>query len=385
MKKTLVAIAALSALSAFAQSSVTMYGRVDAGLNSRVNTAADGVKTNTSAIAFSGINSSLIGFKGVEDLGGGMKASFLVESGLALGAKVADSKDALTSSNTTVLGDRGAYLELAGGFGKITAGNQHTGARDIFIAYDAGGALNVAGSLNSSTGLDSGNPASYTLADAAAGKNTITGSHAAFANAIKYTAPTYKGLTVAGSFTKNSVNYSSTAADIRSGQGYSFGGNYVNGPLSAGVSYSNAVQTVTATPGTTTTLAADITSKTTAAGASYDLGMAKLYVAHFKLDQVDAVSGTATGGTNVARKSTTYGVRAPLTPKVTAFASMGTGTLQYGAGTFERDLKGTQMGVNYDFSKRTAAKFAYGTTKSDATATTETKVKETAVALVHVF
>jgi general bacterial porin, GBP family len=377
MKKTLVAIAALSAMSAFAQSSVTMYGRVDTGVNQTVATAATGVTTKTNAIKYSGINSSLIGFKGTEDLGGGLKASFLVETGLTLGEKAADKLETTNTSNVTVFGDRGSYLELEGGFGKITAGTQNTGARDIFIAYDAGGAINVAGSLNSSTGADSGNPGAYVLSDAAAGINNGTGSHSPFATAIKYTAPTFKGLTVAGSFTKNHVNKSDTAVDTRTAQGYSYGGNYTNGPLSAGVSYANAVTVLSST--------VDITSKTTAAGASYDLGMAKLYVAHFKLAQVNNVDGTLTNGTNVARKSTTYGVKAPLTPKVTAFASMGTGTLSFGSGAFERDLKGTQMGVNYDFSKRTAAKFAYGTTKSDASATTETKVKETAVALVHVF
>jgi predicted porin len=371
MKKTLVAIAALSAMSAFAQSSVTMYGRVDAGVDSRVNTDTAGVKKNTTAIGFSGINSSLIGFKGTEDLGGGMKASFLVETGLALGAKVADKSETITSSNTSVLGDRGAYLELAGGFGTITAGNMNSGARDMFIAYDAGGAINVAGSLNSSTGDDSGNANAY-----ATGTPKNTGSHSAFTNAIKYTAPTYKGLTVAGAVTKSTVNYSDTTADTRTGQGYSVGGNYTNGPLSAGVSYSNTV---------TVAASVDMTAKTTVVGASYDLGMAKLYVANFKYDVVNAAAAT-NADTNVQRKSTTYGVKAPLTPTVTAFASMGNGTLQFGGATgFERDLKATQMAVNYDFSKRTAAKFAYGTTKTTESATTDTKVKETAVSLVHVF
>jgi predicted porin len=372
MKKTLIAIAALAATSAFAQSSVTIYGRVDAGLNSRVNTATTGVKTNTTAIAFSGINSSLIGFKGTEDLGGGLKAGFLVETGLALGAKVADKSETLTSSNTSVLGDRGAYLTLGGDFGQITAGNQQTGARDIFIAYDAGGAINVAGSLNSSTGDDSGNPGSY-----ATGTSANTGSHGAFANAIKYTAPTMGGLTLAGSFTRNNVNYSDTTVDTKTAQGVSYGGVYANGPLSAGVSYANAK---------TKTSTVDVVSKTTAAGASYDLGMAKLYVAYFKLDQENSAAPTGTTGLNVQRKSTTYGVKAPLTPKVTAFASMGTGKIAFGSTATDRDMKGTQMGVNYDFSKRTAAKFAYGATKTDATtAGQETKVKETAVALVHVF
>jgi predicted porin len=380
MKKTLVAIAALSAISAFAQSSVTMYGLIDAGVDQRINTAADGVTTNTTAIAFGAFNTNRIGFKGTEDLGGGMKTNFVIETGVAYGAAPADSSVQLTGANGgTSLGDRAAFVELEGSFGKITAGRQNTGARDLFVAFDAGGALNVAGSLNSSTGNDAGNPASY-----AAGTSVNSGSHGTFAQAIKYTAPTYNGLTVAGSFTKNTVNYSNTSADIRTAQGYSFGGNYVNGPLSVGISYANAVTTAVTTA-LDAALIGDITTKTTAAGASYDLGKAKLYVAHFKLDQVNDIAPTATTGMNINRKSTTYGVSAPVTGNISVFASMGTGTLQVGGGTFERDLKATQMGANYSLSKRSTIKFAYGTTKSDATATTETKVKETALALVHTF
>jgi predicted porin len=301
---------------------------------------------------------------------------------MTLGAPPLDSSVAATGANGTgSFGDRGAFVELEGGFGKVTAGRQNTGARDIFIAFDPAGAINVAGNLMSSTGNDSGNPAAYSTTVATAN----TGSHGAFANAIKYTTPTFKGVTAAGSFTKSNVNYSNTAADTRSAQGYSYGANYVNGPLAAGVSYANAVTTAVATAGTSTTLAADLTTKTTAAGASYDLGMAKLFVSHVKLNQVDEVAPTATTGFNIQRKSTTYGVSAPVTGALTAFASMGKGTLQFG-NALERDLKASQYGVNYALSKRSIAKFTIGNTKSGTdTAGQETKVKETALSLVHSF
>ncbi len=347
----------MAATSAFAQSSVTLSGRVDAGYGSRIETSTAGVKTNTSAIGYSGINTSFIALGGKEDLGGGLTAGFYVETKILDGA------------NT--FGDRGSYLTLEGGFGKVIAGTQNTGARDMFIAYDAGGAINVAGSLNSSTGNDSGNANS-----ASAGTLNNTGSHAAFSTGIKYIAPTMSGLTLSGAVSRNNVNYSDATVDTKTGQGYSVGGNYVNGPLSVGVSYSDAKTVANATT--------DLTTKTTAAGASYDLGVAKLYVAHFKLDHVNAAAPTATTGNNVQRKSTTYGVRVPVTPKLTAFASMGTGNLQFGNG-YDKDLSAQQFGGVYELSKRTSLKAAYGATKTDETATTQTKVKETALALVHLF
>jgi predicted porin len=184
------------------------------------------------------------------------------------------------------------------------------------------------------------------------------------------------GLTLAASYNTNNTNFSDTTADTKTGQGSTVGGQYANGPLSIGVSYSSG-KNVAAT--------ANQTVKTTALGASYDLTVAQLFMTHFKLDSVDTI-GTTSATTNIQRKSTSYGVRVPVTAQLQAYASIGTGKLQTGATTtYEGDIKGAQMGLNYAFSKRTSAKFAYGTTKRDVTATTESKVKETAVALVHVF
>src|SRR6201994_2396795 len=79
MKKSLLALAVLTAVSgaASAQSSVTLYGKVDLGL-----TLDSGNAAGKSIRLDSGVTGgSRIGFKGVEDLGGGMKAAFQLETG----------------------------------------------------------------------------------------------------------------------------------------------------------------------------------------------------------------------------------------------------------------------------------------------------------------
>jgi len=86
MKKTLVAIAALAATGAFAQA--TLYGKIDASLGSKKIEAA-GAMVATAAEAgtniSSGVNSgSRWGLKGTEDLGGGMAANFVLESGFTV-------------------------------------------------------------------------------------------------------------------------------------------------------------------------------------------------------------------------------------------------------------------------------------------------------------
>jgi len=107
MKKSLIALATLAAVSgtAFAQSTVTLYGVVDAGV--MVNGAA-----STTKFA-SGINGTpRLGFRGTEDLGGGLKASFTVESSFNNGKETATS-----------IGDRGAHISLSGGFGTVQMGS----------------------------------------------------------------------------------------------------------------------------------------------------------------------------------------------------------------------------------------------------------------------
>jgi predicted porin len=120
MKKTLI-VAAVSALStlivgtAFAQSSVTVYGRFNttAERTTVQNFNAAGNKTNSYSIKYLNNNASRIGFKGTEDLGSGLKANFILENGF-------DSSSGVAAS---AFWGRQSELNLQGGFGMVRLGN----------------------------------------------------------------------------------------------------------------------------------------------------------------------------------------------------------------------------------------------------------------------
>jgi predicted porin len=107
MKRSLflAAVATLAGTSALAQSSVTIYGR----LNETVERQKDG---DTSITALQN-NASRIGFKGTEDLGGGLKASFLIEHGF----------NADTGAASGAFWGRESWVALEGGFGRVRLGN----------------------------------------------------------------------------------------------------------------------------------------------------------------------------------------------------------------------------------------------------------------------
>ena len=91
MKKSTVSLAVLSALStgALAQSSVTLYGIVDAAI--AVEDTGEIGKGSRKVLNSGNQSSSRIGLRGGEDLGGGLTAEFNIESGLALDTGAADS------------------------------------------------------------------------------------------------------------------------------------------------------------------------------------------------------------------------------------------------------------------------------------------------------
>lgn len=139
MKKVLFTLLALGAsCTALAQSSVTMYGVADAGLVVDKDAAGDRLTRVASGVA----SGSRIGFKGKEDLGGGMAATFVLESGFNI--------DTGTSGQGGLLFGRQAYVGLTGNAGAITLGRQYSpyylALRDVadpFAIGLAGTASNV--------------------------------------------------------------------------------------------------------------------------------------------------------------------------------------------------------------------------------------------------
>jgi predicted porin len=132
MKRFLILTAAAGLVSgnALAQSNVTIYGIVDAGLV-RESGGAAGSVTNLGGGVASG---SRIGFKGKEDLGGGLSANFLIENGFTANNGAA--------SQGGLLFGRQVYVGLSGNFGALTLGRQYSPyykvLRDVADPFAAG-------------------------------------------------------------------------------------------------------------------------------------------------------------------------------------------------------------------------------------------------------
>lgn len=147
MKKSLIAFAVLGAFAAgaSAQSSITIYGIVDAATVYTTNATAAG--GNRLAMDAGQMATSRWGFKGSEDLGGGLKANFNLEGTLANDTGAAG---AAFGAGSTSLFDRLSWVGLSGGFGTVTLGRNNIlgvdsiGQADPLSLAHAGSNPNVA-------------------------------------------------------------------------------------------------------------------------------------------------------------------------------------------------------------------------------------------------
>jgi predicted porin len=300
MKKSLIALAVLAASgTAFAQSTVTMFGIVDAA----VSVAKGDVADKTSMIN-SGYNSSRFGVRGVEDLGGGLKASFHLEGAL--------SND---DGNATGFNfQRRSLVSLMGGFGQIDLGREYTPHFWNHTVYDPFGT--------------NGSGTQIGLNTAAGGATTVRTN-----NAINYYTPTMGGFKLQAQVAFG--EQSSNAAAPDAGNMTSFRASYDMGKLSAAV----------ATGKTNVSAGVDITS--TNYGAAYDFGVAKVMGSIFK----DEKTGAADTDGYV------FGLLAPVGPGTVRFAMSQTET---GAA----QSKKTAIGYVYGLSKRTDLYATYASVKN---------------------
>lgn len=205
MKKSPLAGIVLSAVSgiACAQSSVMLYGIVDEGI--QFNNNAGGKRQYY--LASGELNGSRWGLRGTEDLGGGLKAIFVLENGFDV--------------NTGRLGQGGlefgrqAYVGLSSGIGTVTLGRQYDSIVDYVGPLEAG---------DQWAGYLGAHPADN---DNFNNTNRVN-------NAIKYTSRTIGGFTFGGMYSLGGV-----AGDATRNQIWSLGGGYVNGPLVLGAGYLN--------------------------------------------------------------------------------------------------------------------------------------------------
>jgi predicted porin len=144
MKKSLLALAALTAFAgaASAQSSVTLFGIVDLNLRNQDNGSAGSRKT----MSQDGNASTRLGFRGVEDLGGGLRAGFWIEGAM--------NPDVGTSAGQSW--QRRSTVSLMGNFGEIRLGRDYTASFWNQTVFDVFGTNGVGSAINGYSTLGSG-------------------------------------------------------------------------------------------------------------------------------------------------------------------------------------------------------------------------------------
>ncbi len=136
MKKTLIAIAALAATGAFAQSTVTISGVMDAGMSvANVQDTASGSYAKTSGFLGNNSSTSAVNIAGTEDLGGGMKANFWVETNPDMSGTTSTANGAAVPagalSSGSAFGGGQRFVGLEGGFGKIRMGSPNSATLEV--------------------------------------------------------------------------------------------------------------------------------------------------------------------------------------------------------------------------------------------------------------
>ena len=312
MKKSLVALAVLAASgAAMAQSSVTVFGVVDAGYSVGTGSVSDSTAMRTDRIG-----SSRLGFRGVEDLGGGMRAEFWLEAGVAndSGAGSATNSNnqavtSLTSAGTQGLTfNRRSTVGLVTGMGELRLGRDYTPQFYPDAQYDPFGTNGVASSLIAFNG-------------------GVTGARAS--NMIAYHSPSFSGLTVMLGTWLGEVNQVAGAAANKSGDGNGIHVRYAQGPLA--VSYASS----TLKSGATTE------TKTETMGAAYD----------FKVVRVMFNTNTVSNTGAADLEGTLIGATIPLAGGTLKFSNA---SLKQGVAETKRN----SFGYVYPLSKRTSL---YGT------------------------
>lgn len=138
MKKHLLAVAVAATLPSIAMAQVTVYGNIEMGPSSY-----DAGATTTTQLANGIVNSSRLGFRGEEDLGGGLKAFFRLESGLnpetgsiggANNATITGAGGTIATNNQNFF-NRGAELGLSGAFGTVKIGKFDLPSESVEISH----------------------------------------------------------------------------------------------------------------------------------------------------------------------------------------------------------------------------------------------------------
>jgi predicted porin len=378
MKKLLIASAALAMVAgtAQAQSSVTAYGLLD---QSYVKTdsnalATDAVTKATNTGGDGQLSGSRLGFRGTEDLGGGLKANFVLEMGVS----------ASEAYNGSSFGTRLGFVELQdNNMGSVRLGRQVSPTKFINDAYTT--FANSTWAVGSVVG-------GTETADTTSVFTTSNGGDRV-GNAITYLSPVVSGFQVQLQTAKETSvvdgvedTRAASATSVVAGSqltaqttNTNYGISYNAGPFS--VMIGRADQDAIASNAVTNT-------QHDAIGLSYKMGAATLFAV------VNDKAVKLAGVTQNERKDTTIGINyamgkwdlklayseGEVDQQVAVGSSPAANT---GATVGKRDIKGYQIGGVYNFSKRTNAYVAYGDSETKTSGTNFTATRDGYIAGVR--
>ena len=350
MKKTVLAVAVVGALPfAASAQNVSVYGRIDTGVQSYSQTTVAGVNSSATRPGNSLWTTNRFGLRGSEDLGGGLKAEFMLESGLTFSNGLA-GRNSLTSSTSvsvaytailtasatvsttasvslsysttqdTFMFDREAWVGISGSFGQVKLGRSNGMQTDIDSLVSQAGNFGLVGRLGT------------TNTDALTDK---------IGNSVMYTSPNINGLTVqvGQQFMATNTNVTMTTADGTKTTFY--GATYVSGPLKLGIGLADKQGAF---------------EEQTNVGVSYDFGVASVGLTRAIYER----SATAEDQVSI------LSVQVPL----------GSGLFINGAlhdantkGTNASGGKGAAVVVRKELSKRTQVHASYVQVNNDAAGT----------------
>jgi predicted porin len=309
MKKSLIALAVLAAAgAASAQSSVTLYGIADAYVGSVKDALSDASVKSKTVVNSSGLSNSRWGLKGTEDLGGGLKANFVLEAGFDTDTGKAGVYTVKDKDDSTGFG-RQATVGLSGNFGAVELGRNYT-------AYDT-----VRGATNNSANTNvamTGKTFGAGIADYTSRTN----------NSIRFNSNVYSGFSGAVSYALDED--AGVKKDVSS-----VALQYANGPLQVG--YANQTEKQDTASSTTYNMI----------GAGYNFGVANLVGS---VNKAKAAAG---------KEDTEYqlGVSAPF-GATTVYAGLAKAKAEVAGATTE-ERTGYNLAATYALSKRTTAYAAY--------------------------
>ena len=317
----------------------TLYGWVDQSHNTVATTTQGGTKSTTNSWGASQGGTSALGVKGDEDLGDGLKASYLME--IAINA---DEKTTPTNFN------RQSFVGLDGAFGGIKIGRQYTPSFNALAAMDPSG---VSG-FNGYMALNG-----FQLSDG-----------------FYYTSPNLSGFNLILGM------HEGEAADSSTGNVATYGATYASGPIYASITQETTTKGSTTVglndgTGTTTNKVANTIGSTTAGelklltfAATYDMGVAKVGILNESLDSSSDISQA---------KATHFSVAVPI-GSLTLGAIIGSGSYTTVATVSSVDMNSTGFTADYALSKKTKVYFRYGET-NDKTTTSASFAKSTTTAV----